>query len=140
MQYFIVIFFTVLFSSSLSAQATASTNELVSAVNIEVLNLDLDSDNIEIRETKGSRIIIESQIQLSTVSNSALLNFLINSGRYALENKVDATTQTLSVFRKKTRNVLLVKGEECEEFINYIILVPASVKVVHTKSLTASIK
>lgn len=140
MQYFIVIFFTVLFSSSLSAQATASTNELVSATNIEVLNLNLDSDNVEIRETKGSRIIIESQIKLSTVSNTALLNFLINSGRYSLENKADLTTQTLSISRKKTMNVLLVKGKECEEIINYIILVPASVKMVHTKSPTASIK
>ena len=140
MKYFIAIFIAVIFSSSLSAQATASTNELIAAANIEVINLDLDSDNIEIRETKGSRIIIESHIKLTTVSNSAMLNFLVNSGRYALENKADATTQTLSITRNKTMNVLLVKGKECEEVISYIILVPASVKIVNTKSPTASIK
>jgi hypothetical protein len=140
MKYFIAIFIAVIFSSSLSAQATASTNELIAAAGIEVLNLDLDSDNIEIRETKGSRIIIESHIKLTTVSNSAMLNFLVNSGRYALENKADGTTQTLSITRNKTMNVLLVKGKECEEVISYTILVPASVKIVNTKSPTASIK
>lgn len=140
MKYFITIFCSVILSSSLFAQATASANEMISAVNIETINLDLASDNIEIKETKGSRIIIESHIKLTTVNNGAMLNFLVNSGRYALENKVDATTQTLSITRKKNMNVLLVKGEECEEIISYIVLVPASVKVVNTKSSTASIK
>lgn len=140
MKYFIAILFSIIFSSSLSAQAMASTNELISATNIEILNLNLDSDNIEIKETKGSRIIIESHIKLTTVSSSALLSFLINSGRYTLENNRNVATQTLSITCKKTRNVLLVKGEECEEVIFYKILVPASVKIVNTKSPIASIK
>lgn len=140
MKYFIAILFSIIFSSSLSAQAMASTNELISATNIEILNLNLDSDNIEIKETKGSRIIIESHIKLTTVSSSALLSFLINSGRYTLENNRNVATQTLSIACKKTRNVLLVKGDECEEVIFYKILVPASVRIVNTKSPIASIK
>ncbi|MFT5645606.1 MAG: hypothetical protein ACI976_000279 [Aureispira sp.] len=140
MKYFIAILFSIILSSSLFAQAMASTNELILATNIEILNLDLDSDNIEIKETKGSRIIIESYIKLTTVSSNALLSFLVNSGRYSLENKRDVTTQTLNIGCKKTRNVLLVKGKECEEVIFYKILVPASVKVVNTKSPIASIK
>jgi hypothetical protein len=140
MRYFIAVFFFLILSSNLFAQATASANELISAANIETINLDLDSDNIEIKETKGSRIIIESHIKLTTVNNSAMLDFLVSSGRYALVNKADATTQTLNITRKKAMNVLLVKGEECEEVITYIVLIPASVKVVNTKSPTASIK
>lgn len=140
MKYFIAILFSIILSSSLSAQAMASTNELISATDIEILNLNLDSDNIEIKETKGSRIIIESYIKLTTVSSNALLSFLVNSGRYSLENNRDATTQTLNITCKKTKNVLLVKGKECEEIISYKILVPASVKVVNTKSPIASIK
>jgi hypothetical protein len=140
MRYFITVFIAVIFSTSLSAQATATTNELITATNIEVLNLDLDSDNIEIKETKGSRVIIESHIELTTVSNSAMLKFLVSSGRYALENRADATTQTLSITRKKTMNVLLVKGKECEEVISYTILIPNSIKVVNTKSPAESIK
>jgi hypothetical protein len=140
MKYFIAILLPILFSSSLFAQATASVNEIISVANIETINLDLDSDDIEIKETKGSRIIIESHIKLTTVSNNAMLDFLVNSGRYALENKTDATTQTLNITRKKEKNVLLVKGKECEEIIRYNILVPASVKIVNTKSPTASIK
>lgn len=140
MRYFIAIFFSLILSSNLFAQATASANEMISAANIETINLDLDSDNIEIKETKGSRIIIESHIKLTTVSNSAMLDFLVSSGRYALENRADATSQTLNITRKKAMNVLLVKGEECEEVITYIVLVPASVKVVNTKSPAESIK
>lgn len=140
MRYFITVFIAVIFSTSLFAQATASTNELITATNIEVINLDLDSDNIEIKETKGSRIIIESHIKLATVNNSAMLNFLVSSGRYALESRTDATTQTLSITRKKAMNVLLVKGKECEEIISYTILIPDSIKTVNTKSPAASIK
>lgn len=140
MKYFIAILFSILLSNNTFAQATASTNELISAANIESVNLDLGSKNIEIKETKGSRIIVESHIKLATVNNSAMLDFLVNSGRYALESKVDATTQTLNITRNKAMNVLIVKGEECEEIISYIVLVPASVKIVNTKSPTASIK
>ncbi|WMX14523.1 MULTISPECIES: hypothetical protein [unclassified Aureispira] len=140
MKFFATILFSVIISSSLFAQATASANEMISAANIATINLDLDTDNIEIKETKGSRIIIESHIKLATVNNSAMLDFLVNSGRYALESTTDATTQTLNITRKKNMNVLLVKGEECKEIISYIVLVPASVKVVNTKSPTASIK
>jgi hypothetical protein len=140
MKYFIAFFIPFLLSTSLFAQATASVNEVISAASIETVHLDLDSDDIEIKETKGSRIIIESSVKLTTVSNTAMLDFLINSGRYALESTTDATTQTLSITRKKDINVLLVKGKECEEVISYRILVPASVKIVNTKSQTASIK
>lgn len=140
MKYFILIFFSLIVSSTAFSQATASANEMISAVNIETINLDLDSDNIEIKETKGTRIIIESHIKLESIDNATMLNFLINSGRYALESRTDATTQTLDISRKKVMNVLLVKGQECKETITYTILVPASVKVVNTKSPTASIK
>ncbi|WP_264790290.1 hypothetical protein [Aureispira anguillae] len=140
MKFFIIVFFAFVFSSNLSAQATASANETITVSNISTINLDLDSDNIEIKETKGSRVIIESHITLETINNTTLLEFLVNSGRYALKNEADASTQTLTITRKKVSNVLLIKGEECKETVRYVVLVPASVKFVNTSSSTASIK
>ena len=125
-------------SCSLFAQVTRSANETITINNIATINLDLESENIEIRETKGSRVIVESHITLESIKNATLLEFMINSGRYALENKVDASTQTMSITRKKNTNVLLVKGEECKEHVRYVILVPDSVKFVNTSGATAS--
>lgn len=122
------------------AQATASTNETIVISDVSTINLDLGSDDIEIRETKGSRVIIESHIRLETINNTTLLEFLVKSGRYALESKMDATTQALTITRKKNSNVLLIKGEECKEIMRYIILVPSSVKVVNTNSATANVE
>jgi len=138
MKSFITLLFTCFISASLFAQVTRSANEVVSASDVTTMNLNLDSDNIEIKETKGTRIIIESHITLETISNATLLEFLINSGRYSIENTFNATTHTLDIKRKKNTNVLLVKGEECKESIRYVILVPSSVKFVNTSSATAS--
>lgn len=139
MKFFTTILFALIISGNMLAQATSSTNEMISVTNISIINLDLESDNIEIKETKGSRVIIESHIKLETINNTTLLEFLVSSGRYNLNNSVDATTQTLTITRKKNNNVLLVKGEECKESIHYIVLVPSTVKVVNTTA-TASVE
>lgn len=138
MKFFATFFFTCIISTSIFAQVTRSSSEVVSANDVSTMNLNLNSDNIEIKETKGTRIIIESHITLESISNATLLEFLINSGRYSIANKFNATTHTLDIARKKNTNVLLVKGEECKESIRYVILVPSSVKFVNTSSATAS--
>lgn len=140
MKIFTTILFAFILSGSLFAQATSSTNEMITVANITTINLDLESENIEIKETKGSRVIIESHIKLETINNTTLLEFLVTSGRYSLANSVDATTQTLTITRKKVNNVLVVKGEECKENIRYVVLVPSSVKMVNTSSATASVE
>jgi len=139
MKIFVTLLFTLFLSCGLFAQATGSSNEVITVSNITTVNLDLESDNIEIKETKGSRVIIESHITLESINNMTLLDFLINSGRYDLENRVDAVTHSLTITRKKTKNVLLVKGEDCKESIRYVILIPETVKFVNTNDeITAS--
>ena len=138
MKNLITFFLAIFVTSNLLAQATRSTHNAITATNITTLNLELDTEDIVVKETKGTRIIIESHITLETISNVTLLEFLIKSGRYDIENKVNAITQTLSISRKKANNVLLVKGEDCKESVRYVILIPSSVKFVNTNSSTAS--
>lgn len=135
---FIIFLLPLFISCNIFAQATGSTNDVITVPDITTIDLNLDSDDITVKETKGSRIIIESHITLESINNTTLLEFLIKSGRYDLENRVDAMSQSLTITRKKNRNVLLVKGQDCKESIRYIILVPSSVKHVNTNTSTAS--
>lgn len=134
----LLVLFT--FTNTLCAQATRSFNETISATDVTTIQLNLDSENIDIRETKGSRVIIEAHITLEGIDNTTLLEFLISSGRYNLENRMDATTSTLVINQKKEKNVLLVKGQECKEKIRYVILVPSTVKFVKTNNSTTASK
>lgn len=126
-------------STSLNAQVTRSANQAITATDVTTLNLDLKSEAVEIKETKGSRVIIESHITLESINNTTLLEFLIKSGRYNLDNTLDPTAGILTVSRKTSGNVLLVKGQECRESVRYVILVPESIKKINKNSGTGNI-
>lgn len=121
-------------SASLQAQATASTNQTITTQGVDQLELNLFSPDVEIRETKGSRLIVESHITIEGLSNSALLDYVIKAGRYDLETKSDASTQTLTLTRKTDVRVLMSKGQECTERVRYIVLVPSAIKNVKTNT------
>lgn len=112
------------------AQATASTNQTISVGAIATLELDLRAENIEIRPTKGSRVIIESHVTLEKVTNTSMLEYLIKAGRYELITNMDASSKALSIQRKVNSNVILVKGQECTEKVRYVVLVPESIQTV----------
>lgn len=133
------IFSICLLATTSFAQVSRTTSQTVSAGTASTVNLDLNGSDVEIVETKGSRIVIESSISLSPMDNTKLLEFVIKSGRYELESKFDNTTQTLTIKRKKNTDVLIIKGQECKETIKYKILIPTSVKFVNQGGSTASI-
>lgn len=112
------------------AQATASTNQTISVGAIATLELDLRAENIEIRPTKGSRLIIESHVTLENITNTSMLEYLVKAGRYELITNMDASSQSLTIQRKVNSNVILVKGQECTEKLRYVVLVPDSIKTV----------
>lgn len=140
MKRFLLSWFTICTIIQLSnAQASRTTHYTVAANDISVVNIDLASDNIEIIETKGSRVIIEARIILETIGNTNLLEFLISSGRYTLINSVDQLDRSLTIKRKKVTSELIVKGERCKETVKYRILIPSSVRFINTSETTASI-
>lgn len=132
---FIVLMWLVACSASY-AQATASTNQTISVGAIASLNLDLRSESIEIRPTKGSRVIIESHVTLESIANNKMLEYLIKAGRYELITTMDASSKSLTIQRKVNSNVILVKGQECTENIRYVVLVPDSIKTVKENGTT----
>ena len=127
-----------LFAFSFSyGQASDVAHQTVMAQGIEQVKLDLGTKSVEIKQTKGSRIIIESRVTLS-IPNQTLLNYLIDAGRYGLETSVDPATATMTIKRKRNNNLLIVKGQECEEQFHYTIFLPESVKFSEDISTSAS--
>ena len=136
------IFATLLFLFALSycyGQSTRYPHETITVAGIEQIKLDLGTKDVEIKPTKGSRIIVESRVTIS-LPNETLLKYLIESGRYGLETSIDAATGTMTLSRKRNSNILIVKGEECEEHFSYIIFVPESIKFTEEVSASASNK
>ncbi len=122
------------------AQATASTNQTISVGELNSLELDLRSSNVEIRSTKGSRVIIESHVTLETVNNNSMLEYLIKAGRYELLTTTDAGAKSIHIQRKVNSNILIIKGQECAESVRYIVLVPDSIKTIKENGVTTPVE
>jgi len=129
----------LLFISSLSfflshyclGQVTKKAYQTILANNTDLVKIHIEGSNVEIKETKGSRILIETRIRLS-VPNEALLSFVIENGRYKLVQTKDEPRRELLLEEKKDKNVILVKGEACIERISYTIYVPSFIKTTKT--------
>jgi hypothetical protein len=98
--------------------------------NINQVKLNLNSTNIQYRETKGSRVMVEMLIS-ADVPNEAMMNFLIENGRYELNSQNDMTSSTLTLSSVKPANVIVVKGKECKEEVSYIVYLPSTVKFIN---------
>jgi hypothetical protein len=108
------------------------TYQTIIAKNIDLIKINIVGASVELKETKGSRILVETVIKLS-VPNEALLDFVIGNGRYELIQTEDQSKRELLLEAKKNKNVILVKGEACAEIITYTIYVPSSMKAIKNK-------
>lgn len=124
--FFIVLLLLVGFSNS-QAQASLTLNQTFSTLKATTIKLDVNSQNIQIKSTKGSRIIVEAAVQISS-SNYNLLEFMQNTGRYELEQQLDADRKLLILSTKRLKNVVVIKGEEIRETLNYTIYLPSTIK------------
>lgn len=108
-------------------QLAKNISQTIEIGKAETLRLDVPDAKILWRTTKEKRIIIETTIELS-VPNEALLNFIINNGRYELLSQTNERTKKMVLYSKRKRNILIVKGEECKERVIYTIFVPPSLR------------
>lgn len=125
----LAIFFIFGLSSSY-AQATLKFNQTFSSMNAVNINLAVESTDIVVKSIKGSRIVIEMLINISS-PNTRLLEFIAKDGRYDLEKSFDDKTQTLTLSEKKHKDVITIKGEEITEQVSYVIYVPKTVQRVN---------
>lgn len=117
-------------------QASNVSQEIISTAGAAQLILDLGTEHITIKSTKGSRILVETNISLST-PNEKMLDFLISSGRYSLIVSNDPASGALTITRKRNLNILIVKGVECVETYSYVIFVPESISFTSTNTTVA---
>lgn len=127
-QLFLICLFVLLNIPRTFGQISKNTHQTIITDNIESVRINIKDATVEIKETKGSRILVETNIVLS-VPNEALLNFVIENGRYELVQIINATTRQLTIESKKDKNIIVVKGEACAERISYIIYVPTTMRV-----------
>lgn len=124
-----VSLFCLFLSHLCLSQVSKKTYQTIIANNTEVIRINIEGATIELKETKGTRILVETSIKLS-VPNEALLNFVIGNGRYELIQTKDESKRELLLEGKKDKNVILVKGNLCAESITYTIYVPSSMKAI----------
>lgn len=131
--YITLLFCWVCMGTSFS-QVSKTLHQTFTLDNAEKVNVNVVAKKIEMKETKGTRILVETKITLS-LPNERLLDFVSNSGRYDLTKTMDAGTRELTITSKKSNDVIVVKGEECHEILEYTIYMPASVKFANNSTL-----
>lgn len=125
----ILILFVLSFSNTY-AQANLKFNQTFSSMNAVNMNLNVENSAVVIKTIKGSRVVIEMLISISS-PNSNLLEFIAKEGRYNLEKSFDEETQTLILAAKKHKNIITIKGQEISEEVSYVIYVPETMQRVN---------
>ena len=125
----IIILFALSFSNSY-AQANLKFNQTFSSRNAVNINLNVESNDIVVKTIKGSRIVIEMLISISS-PNTNLLEFIAKGGRYDLEKAFNDETQTLTLNAKKHKDIISIKGQEIREEVSYVIYVPEDTQRVN---------
>lgn len=125
--YAVIVFLLV--SANSSAQATIRFNQTFSSMSAVKILMDVESSNIEVQTIKGSRILVEMAIKISS-PNERLLEFIAEQGRYDLEKKFDQSINSLTLASKKNKDVLIIKGEEIREEFAYILYLPETTEFV----------
>lgn len=140
------LFITLCFFANFShaQQASQNTHQMFaskSGIIKLVLNAEVAPEDVVIRKTQGSRVVVETTIEL-TGANERLLQYLADNGRYELSHSFDVTDNAMVLSPKKNNNVIVIKGKECEEDLSYVIFVPSSIELVvvgETETSTAGL-
>lgn len=125
----ILILFVLSFNNSY-AQANLKFNQTFSSMNAVNMNLNVENSAVVIKTIKGSRVVIEMLISISS-PNTNLLEFIAKEGRYDLEKSFDEETQTLILAAKKHKDIITIKGQEISEEVSYVIYIPETMQRVN---------
>ena len=128
----IPLFFLLFFFAELHGQASHKTAQIVIVpVGTNKIKINVPSSQLEIVKTKGTRISIEIAVRLNSGS-LPLLEYLAKQGRYQMKVQEDELTRILTLSPTTNKNLLIIKGKECEETIIYRMHIPEYVKEIET--------
>lgn len=122
------------YNTTCSGQSSKTIHQTFQVDNAQKININVVGTKVEMRETKGSRVMVEVSVKLS-VPNDRLLDFVINNGRYDLNRELNSASGELTISSKKTNNVLIVQGKECYEEISYVFYLPPAIKYANNSTI-----
>ncbi|CAA6824616.1 MAG: Unknown protein [uncultured Aureispira sp.] len=126
--FFILILF-VLSPKNSFAQANMKFNQTFSPIHVTQVEVELKNKNFVLKTIKGSRIVIEILVEISS-PNTNLLEFIGKSGRYDLEKTFHTKTKTLTLTTKSQKDIITIKGNDISEQVSYVIYLPETIQVV----------
>lgn len=135
------LFLFLSFSSIVQAQSQASQQvsnrqtfyQIIRAADFaEHVDINIGRANVMTATTTGSNILIEVDVAINDGS-SAMLRYLGESGRYELAAKLDKETGRIHLIRAGGKDLVMVKGTACQEFLSYRIYLPESIRYMDGK-------
>jgi len=99
------------------------------------VRFNIDPSLIEVRSTKGSRVMVETNIHMN-VKSMPLLDFAIGTGRYELESEMQGSI--LVIKPKERTHPIMMKGEPVEETVTYILFMPEGIEQKNTDQTAAN--
>lgn len=91
------------------------------------LYLKLHTSRVEVHQVKGSRVVITGKAMLG-IPNIFFLDVLIGKGRYDLFLSSDGGSGLR--LEDKSRQPMILQGEQCREEVSYIIYAPETITTV----------
>ena len=91
------------------------------------IHIKLNTPNIEVKHIRGSRVMVTGKVRLG-IPNLFFLEVLIKKGRYTLFLSADGGNGLR--LEDKSRQPMILQGEECREDVFYPIYIPNTSKSV----------
>ena len=123
--------FYVLFSFFLFLQISLTGQEfnhqIFTCKDIRTLNILVNTDNIDVVEIKGSRLLIDTYININEVSPK-FIRLLVKRGTYNLHATYNNVLGELTL-STPPRKKMIVRGNVVKEDLKYIIYVPEDINI-----------
>ena len=119
---FATVHFTQAQTSSIKLNQTFSSRDISS------INIDIHNPNLIVKTIKGSIIVVETSVEISS-TNFRLLEFIADNGRYDLVGEIDEATKVLNIKDPKKKDEIKIKGKTIKETVVYTVYIPENKKV-----------
>lgn len=103
-------------------------HQIFTCKNINTLTILVDTDNVDVVEIKGSRLLIDTYINISDVS-AKFTRLLVKRGTYNLHASYNSILGELTL-SAPPRKKMIVRGKVVKEDLKYIIYVPDNINVL----------
>ena len=123
--------------SNLFSQSNLKFSQTFTCRKSNHINIDISNPNLVIKSVKGSIIVVEASVEISS-NNYRLLEFLTNNGRYNLKFDITEDDKLITISDKNNKDKIKIKGITIGEKISYTLYIPEN-KEIQNNSIVASL-